>query len=446
MRPQLFFHYAGKVSYTVNGFLDKNKDALPEDMRTLLSNSSNALLSKIFTDSHLFASGGSEADELLLMDKSIVQNFLLLSNFSDSSDDGRGMASSGGSKSPHKIMGALAFFGSGLAKSNSSIEDSRKMTRRNSFMMAETVTMKFKNQLGKLIDMISATDVQYVRCIKPNTNKSSTEFSRPMVVEQLRSAGMIEAIRISRAAYPNRLLFQEMLTTFRSVRKRSWFVQIIERLILEGIADTAQQQRKICFYLLESILREWKGLSSIDDPSHQAMVDEYFQVGKSKVFCSSPLYDRLCEIRTKSLFCYSIVIQTYFRRVHCRCSYLKKRLSVIRLQAIVRAWRWRRWYRLCLVSIIKIQATMRMTLAVQVAHEILLYNKACLLQTSIRRYFIHSRFKSLKRSTIRVQAMVRMKAQRARFLILREHTRNLMQINYKMAFLQVFHPYNLFPC
>jgi hypothetical protein len=42
------------------------------------------------------------------------------------------------------------------------------------------------------MDTITATEVQYVRCIKPNANKSSKEYNRALVVEQLRSAGMIE--------------------------------------------------------------------------------------------------------------------------------------------------------------------------------------------------------------------------------------------------------------
>ena len=31
------------------------------------------------------------------------------------------------------------------------------------------------------MDIINTTEVQYVRCIKPNMNKSNTEFNRPMV-------------------------------------------------------------------------------------------------------------------------------------------------------------------------------------------------------------------------------------------------------------------------
>ena len=69
-------------------------------------------------------------------------------------------------------------------------------------MLAETVLQKFQRQLQSLITTIGETDVQYIRCVKPNDITSNTHFDRFMVVEQLRCAGMIEAIRISRAAYP----------------------------------------------------------------------------------------------------------------------------------------------------------------------------------------------------------------------------------------------------
>lgn len=42
-------HYAGEVAYEVAGFLDKNKDTLPEDLVRLLHNSSVDLIKTVFT-------------------------------------------------------------------------------------------------------------------------------------------------------------------------------------------------------------------------------------------------------------------------------------------------------------------------------------------------------------------------------------------------------------
>ena len=53
--------------------------------------------------------------------------------------------------------------------------------RRQSFLKADTVTTKFKSQLSALMDSITGTDVQYVRCIKPNSAKSRKTFDRNMV-------------------------------------------------------------------------------------------------------------------------------------------------------------------------------------------------------------------------------------------------------------------------
>ena len=52
-------------------------------------------------------------------------------------------------------------------------------------------------QLNSLMATIAKTAVQYVRCIKPNAVKSARAFDMRMVVEQLRCAGVIEAIRIT---------------------------------------------------------------------------------------------------------------------------------------------------------------------------------------------------------------------------------------------------------
>ena len=64
---------------------------------------------------------------------------------------------------------------------------------------------KFREQLRSLLGTIQKTQVQYVRCVKPNMAKSPAEFDMFKVVEQLRCAGVIEAIRITRARFPDRL-------------------------------------------------------------------------------------------------------------------------------------------------------------------------------------------------------------------------------------------------
>lgn len=41
-------HYAGDVAYHVDGFLDKNRDALPQELQDVMHASSNALFSTWF--------------------------------------------------------------------------------------------------------------------------------------------------------------------------------------------------------------------------------------------------------------------------------------------------------------------------------------------------------------------------------------------------------------
>ncbi len=48
----------------------------------------------------------------------------------------------------------------------------------------------------------------FVRCIKPNEDKSPLTLTRELCIRQLRYSGMMETIRIRRAGYPIRHTFQ----------------------------------------------------------------------------------------------------------------------------------------------------------------------------------------------------------------------------------------------
>ncbi len=96
----------------------------------------------------------------------------------------------------------------------------RGSTMGRSFMQ-ETVSYKFKAQLALLMNDISATEVHYVRCIKPNSQKSPKSYEVDTVVSQLRCAGVIEAIRITRAAFPNKMSHEKFLRRFVLMKDKS---------------------------------------------------------------------------------------------------------------------------------------------------------------------------------------------------------------------------------
>lgn len=138
-------HYAGSVDYSVDGWLDKNKDPLSSTMIELLSNSKDIFISDFFL---------SSADEF---------------NLTDSPVKG----------SPRKKSG-----------------------------MFRTVAQRHKEQLTMLMDNLGKTYPHFVRCILPNSEKKAGVFNDEVVLHQLRCNGVLEGIRIARSGYPNRIDFK----------------------------------------------------------------------------------------------------------------------------------------------------------------------------------------------------------------------------------------------
>lgn len=151
-------HYAGPVRYDTSLFLTKNTDPLHPELLELMGRSDDPALSALFA-----ADRGVPAD-------------------------------------------AAATAGSGRARSASGI--------KKNAMWSTTVGTSFKEQLTALMATIRTTAVHYVRCVKPNTSADATVFESELVADQLRYAGMIEAIRISRAAYPHRLMNEDFCAIF----------------------------------------------------------------------------------------------------------------------------------------------------------------------------------------------------------------------------------------
>jgi myosin-5 len=143
-------HYAGKVMYDAVGFVDSNKDSLPTDLAEAALLSSNEILAK-----H--------------MSNDSCQNFV--------------------SKS--------------AAPKTAANRSTPKRAKSN--LVAPTVWTKYKGQLSTLMTALQQTNSRYIRCIKPNKPKKPVLMEHVGTIEQLRCAGVVAAVTLSRSAFPNRL-------------------------------------------------------------------------------------------------------------------------------------------------------------------------------------------------------------------------------------------------
>jgi hypothetical protein len=70
-----------------------------------------------------------------------------------------------------------------------------------------TLLISFTKQLQQLMDSIRTTRSHFIRCIKPNSSMSSCEYNHRLVMSQLRCGGVLGAIQVFRAGFPNRFQF-----------------------------------------------------------------------------------------------------------------------------------------------------------------------------------------------------------------------------------------------
>ncbi|VVD01015.1 unnamed protein product [Leptidea sinapis] len=139
-------HYAGAVTYSVHGFVDKNRDTQQDAFIDHLSRSHNPFVRELADYVHDLAPPPQDIS-----------------------------LSSPGATST---------------------------TQRGTSKGRPTVVDTFRAQLQSLVDMLQVTDVWYVRCIKPNENKVAGKYNEQLVMEQLRYLGMNEIVRIRRDGYP----------------------------------------------------------------------------------------------------------------------------------------------------------------------------------------------------------------------------------------------------
>lgn len=186
-------------------------------------------------------------------------------------------------------------------------QNTKKGPKGQSSLFFESVTSKFKRQLTDLMMRINAAQPHFVRCINPNSQKEPGKLEPEMILDQLRCSGLMEAVRVSRAGFPVRVLHQDFTSRFSI-------------LVQPPPGDLRVAATHMCRSL--------------------RMPDEHYRVGKTKIFMRREIYDKLEEERSRLLVGQVKILQRVVRghlaRIVVKKIRLLRKASCVTIQRFIR--------------------------------------------------------------------------------------------------------------
>ncbi|KAG9470991.1 hypothetical protein GDO78_016125 [Eleutherodactylus coqui] len=217
----IIHHYAGKVSYTAEGFCERNRDVLFTDLIELMQSSEIPFIRERFSEN-------------LNADKK-----------------GR----------------------------------------------PTTASNKIKKQANDLVQTLMKCTPHYIRCIKPNETKKPRDWENSRVKHQVEYLGLRENIRVRRAGYAYRRVFQKFLNRYAILTRETW-------------PEWRGDEKKGVLHLLQSV----------------NMDSDQYQLGKTKVFIKAPesLF-LLEEMRERKYDSFARVIQKAWRKHTAVRKYIRMR-------------------------------------------------------------------------------------------------------------------------
>jgi myosin protein heavy chain len=75
----------------------------------------------------------------------------------------------------------------------------------------------FRTQLDDLCGILDGSQLHFVRCFKPNDSKAADTWDPAVIGRQLHTSGVLDALRVARTGYPDRMAFADFCSTFADV-------------------------------------------------------------------------------------------------------------------------------------------------------------------------------------------------------------------------------------
>ncbi|XP_052393101.1 unconventional myosin-Vb isoform X3 [Carassius gibelio] len=342
-------HFADKVEYQSDGFLEKNRDTVYEEQINILKASQFQLVADLFQDGK---------------------------------DSGPPSATSKSSKI--------------------NVRAAKPAPKGHNREHRKSVGTQFRNSLHLLMETLNATTPHYVRCIKPNDNKESFVFDSRRAVQQLRACGVLETIRISAAGYPSRWTYPDFFSRYRVLMTKKNMT----------IADKKQVCKNLLETLIKDPDKFQFGKTKIFFRAGQVAYLEKLRADKFRFACikiQKTVRGWLQRIRYRKIRKSAILLQRYGRGYLARryAEMLRLTRATLICQKQYRMKRVRQEYLRTRRAVITIQAFARGMFVRRLYQEFLLHHKAMIIQKTVRGWLVRKKYLHARNAAIVIQCFYR---------------------------------------
>uniref|UniRef100_A0A669CTF1 Methyl-CpG binding domain protein 3b n=1 Tax=Oreochromis niloticus TaxID=8128 RepID=A0A669CTF1_ORENI len=354
----IVLHFADTVQYECDGFLDKNRDTVFEELINILKASQSELVAELFQQ--------------------------------------------------QRNVSPVA---------NGSIRSGKRAAREHKL----TVGFQFRQSLQMLMETLNSTTPHYVRCIKPNDLKEPFLFDPKRTVQQLRACGVLETIRISAAGYPSRWTYEEFFSRYRILLRGPQSQDQAQAACRQALPQLIPDPDQYCFgktkvffragqvALLERLRAERLRVAAV---IIQSQVRGWLaRIRYTRIHWATltiQRYSRGALARRLALILRytraALVIQKTYRMMVVRQLFLMIRQATVTIQAFARGMLERRRYRLR--AAVLLQATVRGWLARQAYRRVraaVVFMQCCIRRKAARRQLL--KLKSEARSVERYREL-----------------------------------------
>jgi myosin heavy subunit len=187
-----------------------------------------------------------------------------------------------------------------------------------------TVGSQFRKHLNGLVKLLEPCNPRYVCCIKPNESKSPEFVDSALIKQQIEYLGMTKHIAIRQEGYCFRSTFDDFIRRYRILSTSTW-----------PKWDHDDDQVKLCQDILtQSCNTTFNGFIL---RGRRLKPDVDYAFGRTKVFIKDyKAINSLEKMRTQAMTTVVARVQAVFRMRVDKREYFKTKISVLKIQTIMR--------------------------------------------------------------------------------------------------------------